>query len=187
MTEEYLDEIILKEKNRRRKEQTVREILEEGLPDEILQTVEIGEIAKMKIPSFFQDMPREIAERKYSFEPCPQIIKTNREGTVDFTFSVLEVKVSGEQLPEAVAAAKKGMQRIRATAVFQEEGQETIQGMEVCWFSYVRTSPEGEKIYNMIFYVAAEQSLAITMCCLVSLWEKWSAVARYCISTLKGR
>lgn len=106
---------------------------------------------------------------------------------MDFTFSVLEVKVSGEQLPEAVAAAKKGMQRILATAVFQEEGQETIQGMEVCWFSYVRTSPEGEKIYNMIFYVAAEQSLAITMCCLVSLWEKWSAVARYCISTLKGR
>lgn len=187
MEEGFLDEIILKEKNRRRKEQTTREILEEGLPDEILQTVEIGEIAEMKIPSFFQDMPREAAGRKYSFEPRPQIIKTNREGTVDFTFSVLEAEVCAEELQETVTAAKEGLRRILATAVFLEEGQETVQGIEVCWFSYVRTSPEGGKTYNMIFYAAAGRPVAITMCCHASLWEKWSAVARYCISTLKGR
>lgn len=187
MAREYLDEIILKEKNRRQKEQVIQEIMEEGLPEEILQTVEIGEIAEIKIPSFFQDMPQEVADRRYSFEPQPQIIKTNREGTVDFTFSVLEAQVSGEQFPEAVTAAKNGMQRILATAVFQEEGNETIHGIEVCWFSYFRTSPEGEKTYNMIFYAAAKQAVTVTMCCHDSMWEKWSVIAKYCVSTLKGR
>lgn len=187
MAEEYLDEIILRERNRRQKEQAIQEILEEGLPEEVLQTVEIGEIAEIKLPAFFQDMPREIADRRYSFEPQPQIIKTNREGTVDFTFSVLEAEILGEQLPEAVTAAKEGMQRFLATAIFLEEGHETIRGMEVCWFSYIRTSPEGEKSYHMIFYAAAKQAVTVAMCCHASLREKWSAIARYCVSTMKGR
>lgn len=187
MAEEYLDEMILKEKNRRRKEKTVRKIMEEGLPEELLQTVEIGETAEIKIPSFFRDMPRETADRRYSFEPRPEIIKTNREGTVEFTFSVLEVEIPGEQLQEAVTAAKEGLQRFLATATFLEEGHETIHGTEVCWFSYLRTSPEGEKTCNMICYAAAKQTVTVTICCHADLWEKWSVIAKYCMSTLKGR
>lgn len=187
MEEEYLDEIILKEKNRRRKERYIKEIMEQGLPEEVLQTIEIGEIAEIKIPLFFQDMPQNIIDRKYVFEPQPQIIMTNRRGTVDFTFSVLEVSVPGEQLQENVDTAKKGMQRFLPTALFRDEGHESIHGVEVCWFSYIRTTPDGQKTYNMIFYAAMERTIVITMCCVLTLWEKWSVITKYCVSTLKGR
>lgn len=187
MAEEYLDEIILKEKNRRRKEQAVREILEEGLPDEILQTVEIGDIAEIRIPCFFQDMPQEAAERKYSFEPRPQIIKTNREGTVDFTFSVLEAAVHAEELRETVNIAKNGLKRFMPTTLFLEEGNEEVNGIKIYWFSYIKTALSGAKIYNMFFYAALDKIVMVTMNCRADIMGNCSAIARYCIRTLRGK
>lgn len=187
MAEDYLDEIILKEKNRRRKEQTVREILEEGLPDEILQTVDIGEVAEIKIPSFFQDMPQDTAERKYSFEPRPQIIKTNREGTVDFTFSVLEATVNKEELQEHVNTAKNGLKRFMPTALFLEEGDEDVNGIKIYWFSYIKTALSGAKIYNIFFYAAVNKIVMVSMNCREDIRENCSAIARYCIHTLRGK
>lgn len=187
MAEEYLDEIILKERNRRQKEQAIQEILEEGLPEEVLQTVEIGEIAEIKLPAFFQDMPREIADRRYSFEPQPQIIKTNREGTVDFTFSVLEAEGYTGELQENVNTAKRGLQRFMPTTLFLEEGTEEVNGIKIYWFSYIKTAFSGAKSYNMFFCAAMNKIVMITMNCKADIKENCSAIARCCIRTLRGK
>ncbi len=189
MAEEFLDEIILKARQQKKKEELGQYIQQKDiLPDELFQTICIGEeLAEIKLPAGLKFMPKDLIDKKFEFDPQPQRVLTNLEGDVNFTVSVLDTAISGEELLSCVKECMEGLRRYWASIVFYEKGQEVINGIEVCWFSYTSNSQDGCKIYNMVFYAATEKTLAITMNCRYEQMEKWGTVAKICIKSLTGK
>lgn len=188
MDSKYLDEAILREKNRRRQIQLAKDITENGLPEELLQTVYIGgRMAQMQLPRLLQDMPSEWIEQNLAFDPQPQIVMADTKGTVRFIFTVLDCAVSGRDLPENVEEVKKGMQRFSPNTLFGEIKRQEINGVAVCWFSYISNTRDNRKAYSMTFYAALEKTVVITMVCDYASCDRWELIAETCIQTLKER
>lgn len=187
MENKFFDEIIVREKGRRKKAEFLKEIEENGFPKEFFQTVCIGNgIARIKLPDFLREMPREWIEQRYTFEPEPQLVMANGNGSVVFSFSLLDVEISGDVLRENVCIARKGMQQFLPSAIFYEDGQVKVNEMDVCWYAYLYNTQDGKKTCNRVYYVAAPQVIVITMTCAYSLRQQWEAIIKYCIGTLKG-
>lgn len=189
MTEEFLDEVILKARQEKKKRDLKEYVSQRDmLPDKFFQTIRIEEgTVQIKVPVGLKPMPEEMVNKKFQFDPQPQIILTNASGTVNFTISVLDTSIPGEKLPKYVEESMKGLRRYWASIVFYEKGQEEVNGINVCWFAYMSNSQDGFKLYNMVFYAAAEKTLAVTMNCRYEQMEKWDTVARICIKTLTGK
>lgn len=188
MKDKYLDEIILEERRKRMEAVLDLEVnLEEDLPEEYLQTIDIedGKIT-IKIPAFMEDMPQEWIENKYEFEPSPQIIKTNKSGTVNFTFSLLDVTVPGEELPIQFRECREGMRKFMPELVFFDEGEEEINGIRVCWTEFMNNA-RGGKIYNLLFFAATERVLVGSLNCPYQKHELWIKIGKLCMKTLRGR
>lgn len=189
MAEEFLDEVILKARQEKKKKDLKQYISRRDmLSDEFFQTIRIEKgMAQMKVPIGLKPMPEEMVNKKFQFDPQPQTILTNSNGTVNFTISALDMAIPGEMLPMYLEESMKGLRRYLASIVFYEKGQEQINGMNVCWFAYMSNSQDGCKLYNIVFYAAAEKTLVVTMNCKYEQMEKWDAVARICIKTLTGK
>ena len=188
MDERYLDELILRERRKRDNVRFVEDIMENGLPEELFQVVNIGNgIAEMKIPSLLEKMSQELIERKYAFDPQPQVIMTNRAGTVNWTISVLDAIILESELQENVSAVKNGLHRFSPTVIFGEEVFEKVDNIAICWFSYVINTLDGKKIYSIHCYAAAKKVILFTMSCDYAIRKGWEAIAKYCMQTLKGK
>ena len=188
MAEEYLDEIILKAR-KQRLEQTLDEDvdLERDLPEDYLQTVTIGDgMASIKIPAFMDDMPATWAERKYEYEPRPEIIKTSADGNVNFTFSLLDCSVAPSALMTALKDCKRGMRRVLPELVYYDEGEDVIHGIKICWYEFSNNAAGG-KIYNFQFFAATERTLMGSLNCLYGNHEVWVKIAKLCMKTLRGK
>lgn len=184
----FLDEMILRERKKRKEKILDEQIdLERDLPEQYLQTVVMqDEVTSIKIPAFMKDLPEELVEQKYEFEPRPQIIKSTRNGNINFTFSLLDVSVAPEELQEICQGCKKAWRRIMPEMMFYEEGEEEINGIRVYWMEYSNHAVGG-KIYNLLFYAAMEQTLVGSMNCPYNKHEVWMKVAKLCMRTLRGK
>ena len=136
--EKFLDELILSERKKRKEKVLDKQIdLERDLPEQYLQTVVMSDKAtSIKIPAFMKDLPEKLVEQKYEFDPKPQIIKSTQNGSVNFTFSLLDVSVEPGQLGEICQGCKRAWRRILPEIIFYEEGEEDINGIRVHWMEY---------------------------------------------------
>lgn len=189
MAEEYLDEIILEKKQEKKKERLLNYLQEHPIfPDELFQSLHIGEdIAVIKLPIGLRPMPKEMIEKKYQYDPQPQIVMTNRRSDVNFVFSVLEVTIPDSELDSSVMEIREGLRKFWPTAIFYETGQEEVNGIRIGWFSYMNNSLDGYKLYHMNYYAAMEKTIIMTMSCRYEQMEKWSAVAKFCVRSLTGK
>lgn len=188
MAEKYLDEIILREKRRRIEIVLDGNVdLERDLPEGYLQTMAIGdEEITIKIPAFMKVMPKEWIAEKYQYDPVPQIVMTNQSGTVNFTFSQVEHSIPPEELSGFCKKCKQGMCTIMPGLVYFEEGYEEINGIPVCWSEYMNNAAGG-KVYNLVFYAAADKVLVGTLNCPYKIHELWVRIGKLCMRTLRGR
>lgn len=186
--EKFLDELILSERKKKKAKILDEQIdLEKALPEHYLQTVEIAEnMLYIKLPAFMKDLPQQLAEQKYEFEPRPQIIKSTQNGMIDFTFSLLDVSAAPKQLGEICQGCKRAWKRILPEMIFYEEGEEEICGITVHWMEYSNQTAGGKQYY-FLFYAAAEQTLVGSMSCPYNRHEVWVKIAKLCMRTLRGK
>ena len=189
MAETYIDEIILKKKQEKKEERLKQYIQQqEALPEELFQTIRLGEdVAEIKLPIGLKPMPRELIEKKYQFDPAPQIVMTNRNGDVNFTFSVLDIEIPEAELFSGMEESMEGLRRYQPSIVFYDKGQKEIHGITACWFSYMNNSLDGHKIYNVVLYAATKRTLMMTMNCRYEHHEKWDVVTQLCMQSLTGK
>ena len=104
---------------------------------------------KIMLPDDFEDMEFPIAKKKYSSEEKADIIKTNKEGTVDFTFTLLEGKYSIHELRQTTDKLKNILKGVLLSAIFGEKGAFESEIKEGCWFTFQSFSLNGA-IYNFL-------------------------------------
>lgn len=102
------------------------------------------------LPKSFQDMPEHMAKMKYPSEQRPQVIKTNADGSINFTFSIFDAEIK----PEQIKAAKDGFQMIikqmQPSNVFFEDMDEELGTTMLGWFDFKGFALDAQ-IYNLMY------------------------------------
>lgn len=154
--EEFLDEKILEYRRRARSEKC--KTLETGMyiKNEFVQ-FERKEIFQRKmsvmLPASFVDLPSNLAKIKYSSEQRPQIIKTSLDTTVNFGFSIFDVKISHEQIETLTGQSKAILKRLNPSFAFYEEKAE--KDIPLGWFEF-KSYGIDSNVFNLMFITIAD-------------------------------
>lgn len=126
------------------------------------------------LPVVFKDMQPEDVIRKYPSEQRPQIIKTNMDGSVNFTFNLVEQKMEPDQLESAVYDFTSVMKRLFPTNICLKI--ETGQGERLPYASMEFTSAAiNENVYNMlVLSPVGDELLMMLFNCPYERRTEWS-------------
>lgn len=134
--------------------------------DELLEFVEVCIFKKagVLIPAAFQDMTPEEARKKYPSEQRPQIIKTNKSGSVNFAFNLLEQKLEEEQLEAVLQDFLRVMKRLHPTNIClnMESGRKNERYTPYASMEFTSTAIN-ENLYNMIVISPIEEELLMML------------------------
>lgn len=135
----------------------------------------------MMLPAAFQDMEPDEARKKYFSEQRPQIIKTNEDGSVNFSFSLVERKIGIEQLEAVIQDFHRVLKRFQPMSVCLEMDSELFDPVPCAWMEFI-SSALNENLYNMLtIYPIGEKLLMAMFNCPFQKCMDWA----YCLSQIR--
>lgn len=137
----------------------------------------INDNVELYIPEDFIDMPEEIRLMKFPSVFRPQMILTSLDGSINFTFNIVEDQAS-DQIESLTAQMKEVVQKSNPAAIFYQEEYELLEGgTPVCMFDFKNFSIDGP-MYNMVCFAGLHcGTLHGTFICLDQDAEDWKAIA----------
>ena len=186
----YLDEIIIQQ--RRDLERQKHSTLDTGIyaGEELVffeERVLSEDGTKMLLPSDFIEMPEEILKIKYPMEKRPQIIWSNEDSTIDFTFSLLEPEPERDQLQQVRDDFCNTLQMIYPHYVFTDNGM--VDGKTGAWYwaEFLSTTING-MLYNHLHVTCWENKLMLGLFhCPVQLQEDWKKIVPQLLTTISKK
>jgi hypothetical protein len=144
--------------------------------DEFIEFLEtcLFEQVNIMLPASFHDMPADEARRKYPSEQRPQIIKTNREGTIDFGFNLLDETIEEEQLESVAHDFVRVMKRLypRNLCLKVEKGQGI--SFPYAAVEFISTAIDGS-LYNMVVLMSIKgKMMQMLFNCPCDRKEDWA-------------
>ncbi|MEY8352349.1 hypothetical protein AALB39_03235 [Lachnospiraceae bacterium 54-53] len=135
----------------------------------------------MMLPAAFQDMEPEEARKKYFSEKRPQIIKTNKDGSINFSFSLVERKIGTEQLNAVIQDFYRVLKRFQPMSVCLEMDTELLDPVPCAWMEFI-SSALNENLYNVLtIYPIGEKLLMAMFNCPFQKHMDWA----YCLSQIR--
>ena len=117
------------------------------------------------LPVGFDDMEPEEARKKYFSEQRPSIIKTNREGTVDFSFNMIDQKIDAEDLEAVINDFHHVLKRFQPMSVCLEIGSEPQAPIPFAWLEFISSALD-ENLYNVLtIYLVGDKLLMLMFNC----------------------
>lgn len=117
------------------------------------------------LPSTFKDMKREDAKKKYFSEQRPEIIKTNEDGTVNFSFSMVEREIKPEQLADVIKEFYLVLKRFQPMSVCLEDGTESTHNVPFAWMEFISTALDDNLFNTLIIYPVGRKLLMVMFSC----------------------
>lgn len=178
---------------RERREETVRDISSGNVLIDG-KNIAFGEREAIKgkmwlwMPDEFGPLSKELARLKYPNENRPDIIYTNKETTVNVTFSHKREKLKEGEEEEIRNYMKEIVKRVQTSSEMIEEGTvKTEEGCLLVWFDFV-TSAIDTDIYNLMFFSSLEGRLLIGSCnCLEADRGDWKELFLQMLGTARYR
>lgn len=135
------------------------------------------------LPRDFVEMPIKMKKIKYPSSDRPQIIKTDLNGQVDFTFNYLELPTKEEQLEKLVKQMKMMTKKLMPHYTFGEEYSGSTKNGKYFGYEYVCNVLDG-KLYTYVYGTCInEKFLQGGFSCLVQDKDLWKeAVLQVCQS-----
>jgi len=136
------------------------------------------------LPTQFMDLPEAAAREKYPSVSRSQIIKTNEDMTVNFTFSYLGENES-PLTPEALWAE---IERLFPSSVLYDTGTLKKENLEVFWLEYKSFSVEDE-VYNILFpiVIGGADLIIGAFNCPITQYDIWKPCVLQIIMTMQTR
>lgn len=130
----------------------------------------------VNLPEAFTDLPLEYAKMKYPSEQRPSVIKSNKEGSVNFTFKLLSVSVPINKIGQLRNQMKNVIKRFQPANIFFEQGEIKINTIEAAWFDY-KSHGIDQKLYNLMYFMPlGEQVLHGVFNCPMDVGKDWKPV-----------
>ncbi len=126
------------------------------------------------LPSAFMDMKPEDVKRKYFSEQRPEIIKTNKDGTVNFTFSMVEREIKPEQLEYVIQEFYLVLKRFQPMSVCLEDGTELDHDVPFAWMEFISTALDDNLFNMLIIYPVGKKLLMVMFNCPFEKRLDWS-------------
>lgn len=114
------------------------------------------------LPDTFRDMEPDEARKKYFSEQRPEIIKTNEDGTVNFTFSLVDKEIDKDQLEAIIDDFYQVLKRFQPMSVCLETGSELEELVPFAWMEFVSNALD-ENLYNMLTIYPMRKKLLMGM------------------------
>lgn len=134
-----------------------------------------GKLA-VNLPETFTDLPLEYAKMKYPSEQRPSVIKSNKEGSINFTFELLSASVPTDKIEQLRNQMKNVIKRFQPANVFFEKGEMQINTIETAWFDY-KSHGIDQKLYNLMYFMPLdEQVLHGVFNCPMDMGKDWRPV-----------
>lgn len=141
---------------------------------------------KLYIPEEFIDMPEEIQLMKFPSVSRPQRIFTSLDGSVNFTFSFVDVQTPDSQIESLTMQMKEIIHKSNPAAVFYKEEFESLDnGHPIFMFDFKNYSVDGQ-MYNMVcFTPLCHGTLHATFICMDQDAEEWKDMAWKAFQTIQ--
>lgn len=173
----YIDEKIIREKNAYKAGATgdiygglhIKEELYEFEPMELFEGM-----VSVYLPKMFEDMSDNYAALKYPMNSRPQIIKTNKNTDINFSFNLIPQKVDVEHVQLFTAQMRKVIKTVQPATVFYDmkyidmagniadslnDSEHQVDGrMIMSYFDYKSPAIDGQ-IYNFMFFTLLEETV----------------------------
>lgn len=135
-------------------------VLEEGtiqkvnLAEESMKVTELfNRRVSMIIPQTFEDMPAELAEKRYSPEERPQVIRCLNNGEVTLALSYFDTCVEDSQVDKVSNAFQSLIAETYPANVFYDKVDESYEELALSWFDFKEYANLSE-VYNLMFVTA---------------------------------
>jgi hypothetical protein len=133
------------------------------------------------LPSAFKDMKTEDVKKKYFSEQRPEIIKTNVDGTVNFSFSMVEREIKPEQLGAVIQEFYLVLKRFQPMSVCLEDGMELDHIIPFAWMEFISTALDDNLFNMLIIYPVGRKLLMVMFNCPFEKRLDWSR----CLSEIR--
>lgn len=184
---EHEDEKIIAMRNAEKRKQYTS--IETGfyVGDELIKFAEcrlFDDRMSIMLPDGFTDMSLEDAKKKYPSENRPQIIKTDSDGSVNFTFSRFEQPMQADQIKDTVDDLRLMLRKAHPANLFIEDGQVEFESTICRWFDFKGYTINGT-IYNVLFVAPVENGFILGMFnCPFEVWPSWKPVVLLLLGTI---
>lgn len=138
------------------------------------------------LPTSFTEMDKNIAQLKYPFKNRPEIIKTNLEGNVNLTFSLLQETMSVEikQMIESISII---LQVGNSSCQFFDKDIFHVYDNTIGWSDF-STSSLNDRIYNIFAIMYLNNNMLLSMFnCPYNRKKEWKPIFLEMLKTMKGK
>jgi len=138
----------------------------------------------MVVPEAFEQMPREIAKRKFPYEDRPEIIISNSDYRVCIAFNNAEL--GSESIDSRVSSFRAYIKTIHPSNVFFIQGiYDLPNNIQIGHYDY-RYPVVNNDLYNITFVAdLPDMELLGWFICPIDVKDKWEPLARQMIQSIE--
>lgn len=188
---EHLDETIINlkemQKNNINKKAATKENIEEIVKliktDKVIKDESIFEMRqdsyfndslKIYVPKYYEEMDEKLKKIKYPNEGRPQVLLTDRTGTVNIGLNKIDEQLEEEDLCEFRDLMKNSFKQIYPTAKIVDVGDTKVEDNTIAYYSFINSAMGGKLYYLVGAFIVQNFIVVISMSCLKKDMEDWS-------------
>ncbi len=131
---------------------------------------------KVMLPENFKEMDSSAARKKYSSEQRTEVIISNKNYTVNFTFNLLEKKIDRLEVEETIDKLADLFKGVFPSDVFGEKGELNYEDRYGRWFCFQSFSLN-ETVNNFLCVISIKDIAVLGMFnCLLEQGSDWNPV-----------
>lgn len=136
------------------------------------------------LPKSFALLGEDAAAIKYPSVHRPQVIYSNSDGTVNFTFSHADEPIKPAQLLACAAQFKEAIKRTNPAILFGDSGEAAVGETKLHWFEFQSFTLD-MRLYNFMYLTIIDKKvLHGAFNCPAPLAEEWKVAVRQVIQTI---
>lgn len=181
----YLDKEIVRLRNEQKKSRYINTVT--GMyAGNVLITFERTEIFPgifVRLPEGFGDMDANLASKKYPSDHRPQVIRTDDNGEVNFTFNLFHETISSDQMEGTLDQFKILIQMAQPANQFMDGG--ALKGeASGSWMDFKSYSLDGP-LYNIISLTGFTETFVMGMFNIpYGNWRRWKPIVLEVLKTI---
>lgn len=141
---------------------------------------------KVLLPICSKDVSESVIKLKYPSALRPQIIKTNQEENIDFTFNMLKQNIPEEQLMVLLSMIKSNIMKQHSGFKFNEEITRDDKNKNVVWVEYEAPAIDGVMYYIMALIKLDKVIVQAIYNCQTRNRENWKKVMLRSINSIRS-
>lgn len=185
----YKDEQIALMRNEQKKSKYVNSETGMYVGDSLINfhQIELLSFFKIMMPKEFTQMDPELEAKKYPSVNRPQLIMTDVEGEVNFTFSLFEQEIEAEKIDGTLNQFQIMITTAQPANKFMGRGHIENDEYRCGWMEFKSYTLDGA-VYNILsITVTKEKFLLGLFNCPYEAWLEWKPVMLELLNTINGK